>query len=465
VNGSGIEKSFYQVADYNGTEWRANDQRGFLNDDFDQQAINAQFTAVTGTWTANASGALEQSDENLSNTNIYAPLTQNLSNRYLYHWNGMISGTGTNRRAGLHFFCDSPTLTNRGNNYFVWFRADQSVCEFYKVTSDVFSLMYSVPMTVNVGTWYDYKVTYDRITGEIAVYQNDAFVGSWTDPSPIANGNYVSFRSGNCDWQIDNFQVYRTRYSNAQTQVNVGNCASCDMRYENTNPLAPAGRIRSINNDNAHNISIITQADVNVDWTAPIMPAIILDGTAADIDTTFNLTQLQAHWSTAVDTNSGVANYWIAIGTTSGDSDVVSWTNNLMAQSVTSSLLLTPGQWYYFSVRAKNFAGLTSGNIPSDGQVAELSTGILPANENFTIEAFPNPASDVVYVRVNAPMEMDGILSVVDVTGKIISSQQVKFTQAGMAILPVEFGTLAAGVYFIRLQSDKQDTTIKIIHQ
>jgi spore germination protein YaaH len=465
VNGSGIEKSFYQVADYNGTEWRANDAEGFLNDDFDQQIINPQFTPVTGTWSANISGALEQNDENLSNTNIYAPLTQNLSNRYLYHWNGMISGTGNNRRAGLHFFCDNPSLTNRGNNYFVWFRADQSVCEFYKVTNDVFSLMYSVPMTVNVSTWYDYKVTYDRITGEIAVYQNDVFVGSWTDPSPIANGNYVSFRSGNCDWQIDNFQVYRSRYSNAQTLVNVGNCASCDMRYENTNPTAPAGRIRSINNDNAHNISVITQTDVNVDWTAPIMPAIILDGTAADIDTTFNLTQLEANWIAATDTNSGVANYWFAIGTTSGDSDVVGWTNNAMMQTVTTPVVLTAGQWYYFSVRSWNNAGLVSGNIPSDGQVAELSTGISVENNSATLQAFPNPAGDVVYVRVNSPIGINGTLSLFDATGKIISTTSVKSETSFSSVLPIEFGTLDAGVYFIRLQSANQDTTIKIIHQ
>ncbi|MCX6311587.1 MAG: glycosyl hydrolase family 18 protein [Bacteroidetes bacterium] len=464
INGSGIQKSFYQVSGYTGTEWRANDARGFLNDDFDLQTINSQWTAATGTWLANASGALEQNNEALSNTNIYAPLTQNLSNRYLYHWQGKISGTGNTRRAGLHFFCDNSTLTNRGNNYFVWFRADQSVCEFYKTTNDVFSLMYSVPMTVVVNTWYDYKVTYDRISGEIVVYQNDNFVGSWIDTTPIANGNSVSFRSGNCNWQIDNFQVYRSRYPNAATSINVGNCPSCDMQFQNPNPATPAGRIRSVNNDNAHNISAIAQTNVNVDWTAPVMP-IILDGTAADIDTTFNLTQLQANWAAAVDPNSGIASYWFAIGTTSGDSNVVAWTNNAMLQNNTTPLVLTVGQWYYFNVRAKNNAGLVSANIPSDGQVAEVATGIF-TNENATsLEAFPNPFSDILNVRITSSSILDGTITLTDLSGRIVVDQLVKFVQPGIAVLPMDVSNLAAGVYFVTLQTGNMKNTIRVIQQ
>ncbi|CAN5242673.1 hypothetical protein BH09BAC5_BH09BAC5_02820 [soil metagenome] len=463
AGGSGLEKSFYQVSDYNGSEWRANDSRGFLNDDFDLQTINPQWTSVTGTWSANSSGVLEQNDEVLSNTNIYAPLTQNLSNRYLYHWNGKISGTGNNRRAGFHFFCDNPTLSNRGNNYFVWFRADQSVCEFYKVTNDVFSLMYSVPMNIAVGTWYDYKVTYDRITGEIAVYQDNIFIGSWTDTAMISNGNYVSFRSGNCNWQIDNFQVFRSRYANAQTTVNVGNCVSCDMRYENTNPLTPAGRIRSVNNDVAHNISLIDQTDVNVDWTAPIMP-VILDGNAADIDTTYNLNQLEANWANAVDTNSGVASYWYAIGTTSGDSDVVGWTNNILSLNTTVPATLTIGQWYYFSVRAWNNAGLVSLNIPSDGQVAELSSGISVNGNANEFYAFPNPCNDVLTIIVGGEGAKDGILTLTDLSGKIIKTENVPLINRSPMLFTWNISDVAAGMYMLQYSSGNNSFTKRIIH-
>lgn len=465
AGGTGIEKSFYQVSEFNGTEWRANETRGFFNDDFDQPAIHPQWTGVTGIWSTNAPGQLEQSDETSTNTNIYAPLTQNLSNRYLYHWQGQITGTGNNRRAGLHFFCDNPSLTNRGNSYFVWFRVDQSVLEFYKVVNDVFTLEQSFPMTVNAGQWYDWKVTYDRITGEIAVYQDDAFAGSWTDASPYANGDYVSFRSGNCNWKVDNFHVYRSRFSNAQTTVFVGNCASCDMRYENTNPAAPAGRIRSMTNDNAHNVSPVVQTDVNVDWTAPLMPAIITDGPATDIDTTFNLFQLEANWPAAVDTNSGVQEYSFAIGTTSGDSDVVAWTVNGLLQNVTAPVTLTAGQWYYFNVRAVNNAGLLSGNVTSDGQVAETSTGNVETDAFATVTAFPNPCTAMLYVYVNSHVATGMTLTLRDAAGRMIMKQQVSFAQPGTALLPLDVTEIAAGVYFLELSAGDHSTTTRIIRQ
>ncbi|HXC06345.1 MAG TPA: N-acetylmuramoyl-L-alanine amidase, partial [Bacteroidia bacterium] len=231
AGGSGLFKSFYQVIDLNGTDWRANNTQGFFSDNFNQAAISPEWTSSVGTWLLNTTNvSLEQTDQTNANTNIYASLTQNLSNVYLYNWSGMISGTGTNRRAGLHIFCDSAGLANRGNNYFVWFRVDQSVCEFYKTTNNVFSLVNSVAMTTAAGQWYDWKVVYDRSTGKLEVFQNNVFIGSYTDPTPISNGSYISFRSGNCDWQIQNFKVYRSRAANTPEAISVGTCPACMLR-------------------------------------------------------------------------------------------------------------------------------------------------------------------------------------------------------------------------------------------
>ncbi|HRD40890.1 MAG TPA: hypothetical protein PLC65_19840, partial [Bacteroidia bacterium] len=141
TGGSGVEKGYYQVIDFNGTEWRANYTRGFFADNFDN-AIHPEWTQKTGTWGI-SNNALEQSDETSTaagNTNIYASLTQNLSNRYLYHFLAKIEGTGTNRRAGLHFFCDNADSTNRNNSYFVWFRLDDQKIQIYKVVNNNFGL-------------------------------------------------------------------------------------------------------------------------------------------------------------------------------------------------------------------------------------------------------------------------------------------------------------------------------------
>ncbi|HEU4719494.1 MAG TPA: glycosyl hydrolase family 18 protein [Bacteroidia bacterium] len=460
--GSGIEKSFYQVCDYNGNDWRANNADGFFNDDFSQPVISSDWTTMVGTWAVNSSGQLEQSDESQSNTNIYAPLTQNLSNRYVYCWDGAISGTGNNRRAGFHFFCDDATQTNRGNSYFVWFRVDQGTLEFYKVVNNVFTLEQSYPMTVNAGQWYNWKVIYDRITGVIEVYQDDVFAGSWTDPAPYSSGNAVSFRSGNCNWKVDNFHVFRSRYSNAQTTVSVGTCPACDIRYENTSPVAPSGKIRSLTKDNAHNLSAIDETNVNVDWTAPLMPAVIFDGNAADIDTTFNLSLIEGNWNAAADTNSGVYEYWYAIGTTSGDSDFVSWTSNGLSQSVSLPATLTAGQWYYFSVRAENNAGLVSGNVQSDGQVAELSTGTGADETGNGLNIFPNPSSGMIYISVAAAGSCTVVIT--DEAGREVGRFR-KDASAGASVLPFDASALNSGIYFVHLYTDSGTSTSRFIRR
>jgi spore germination protein YaaH len=441
VGGSGLEKRFYQVAQYNGTEWRANHARGFFNDDF-TTAIHPDWTQKVGTWTINANH-LEQTDQNQSNSNIYAPLTQNLSNRYLYHWQGMINGTGTNRRAGLHFFCDQPDSTNRGNNYFVWFRVDQSVVEFYKTTNNVFSLMKQVSQTIAAGTWYDYKVTYDRITGEIAVWINNAYVGSWTDSSPIANGGYISFRNGNSDFAVDDFKIYRSRAATAT--INVGSANTNDIQYENTSPILPGGSISSIVKDTAYNLSTIATQTLNVDWTAPICSPLVNDGLSNDVDTVYSTTQLSANWGNAKDTNSAVAYYQYAIGTTPGAQNIVAFTNNGTNTSVTKTgLSLSAGQTYYFTVQAVDGAGLICSAINSDGAIVEASTGISNVNTQQVL-LYPNPNDGNFYISTASEKAN---IEITDVTGRLLITETLSSLNGSIRLNTA----LPNGSYFLRVK-------------
>jgi hypothetical protein len=174
TGGSGVQKGYYQVIDYDNTEWRANYTKGFFADNFDN-AIHPEWTIKTGTWGI-ASNALVQTDEvstAAGNTNIYAALTQSLSNRYMYHFLAKFEGAGTTRRAGFHFFCDQPDSSIRNNSYFVWFRLDDQKVQLYKVVNNVFGApKVDLPLTFNASQWYDIKTVYDRITGKITIYFN-----------------------------------------------------------------------------------------------------------------------------------------------------------------------------------------------------------------------------------------------------------------------------------------------------
>lgn len=457
--GSGIEKSFYQVLEYNGSEWRANNSNGFFSDNFDN-AIHPDWTVGSGTWAING-GYLEQNNQTNTNTNIYAPLKQNLSNRYLYNWQGKIDGTGANRRSGFHFFCDSAAQTNRGNSYFVWFRADQNLLEIYKVANNSYgAAVFSTPVTINTGTWYDYKVLYDRISGKMDVYVNNALIGAWTDSAPYSSGNYISFRSGDCNYMVNDLKVYRSRLPSVT--ISVGAASMNDVRYQNPNPVTPSCKVKSITKDVAGNLSAVASQNVNIDWTIPTS-SVVNDGTSADIDTTYSLTQLSANWTMSADTNSGLVKYWYAIGATPGATDIVNWTNNSLNTSVTKTgLSLLPNQNYYFTIQSKDSAGLLSTVSSSDGQMILITSIDEPSA--FGLHVFPNPFTNTTNISYQLLEYSKTEITLSDVLGKeIILYKDSQLAGKYELTINANELNLSEGMYFIKFITDKGQRVMKIV--
>lgn len=382
-NGSGIARRFYQVSDFDGSYWRGNFQRGFFKDTFENLDTTLwKVPQNAGAWYID-SNALVQTDTLLNNTNIYAPLTQTLSNTYLYHFTAKVEDpTHTNgRRFGLHYFSDNGALSNRGNSYFVWFRIDSNKLEFYKVVNNVYSLENVIDdIVITPETVYDFKIIYDRITGETYVYIDDSLRGAWVDQQPLTNnGDYISLRTGNSMLTVYDFNVYRTRHTTAN--ITVGELPSKDIRYQNPSPAVHAAKIKSIATDNAHNISPIAVCTLNVDWSPPDTISYVNDGLGANIDTTTSFIALSANWAPSSDTNSDIDAYWYAIGSSPGDTNIVGWTNNGLNISIThSGLNLDFDTTYYFSVKALNGAGLWSSKAISSGALVFNATDLLTAN-------------------------------------------------------------------------------------
>ena len=466
VGGTGIEKSFYQPTYYNGTEWRSNGLRGFFNDDFVGTTIHPDWTTSVGTWSI-VSGALVQSDETNSNTNIYATVTQSLSNRYLYCFKGTITGGNTNRRAGIYIACDNPSQTQRGNSYMIWFRPDQSSIEFYKSVNNSIGLpTYSTACTIVPGTTYDYKISYDRITGEIKVWQNNVFIDSWTDTSPHATGTAVSFRTGNSTFKIDDFKIFRSRA--ASTSVLVGSSNTNDLRNENPASTVAAGKISSITKDNTNNLSTISSATLNIDWTKPIVSSVILsDGNAVDIDTTNIGNQLSFNYTAAKDTNSSVVSYSFAIGTSSlGGQNIASWTNNSTNLSGTKTgLSLVNGTKYYIMIKARNGAGLVSDSVVSDGIIyLPITTGVNNLTALNELSIYPNPTNNIANISLISDYSKTINYSLFDAQGKLIESKQFNVNQGINSMqINTEQLQLSKGIYFIKFATDGKEAVKKLV--
>lgn len=366
----GIAYSFFNVSDFDGTNWSANETFGFFNDEFEQTTLAANWTNSVGTWTL-SNGTLQQTDEVETNTNLNTSLTQTDQKVYLYHWTGQINGSGTNRRAGIHFFCDDPTSTQRGNSYMVYWRVDSDKCQIYKSDGTNIPLMTNDDVVVDPNTTYDFKILYNPATGLIQAYLDDELSSSWTDPTPLTSGSGLSLRTGNCIGVYDDFRVYTSRTSSEL--ITLGSSSEM-LRYQNPNPSTPSGQVRSIAIDNANNWSIVASDLVDVDWTSP-SSVTVQDGLSSDIDV-FNInTEISGNWNSSSDSHSGISKYEYSIGTSAGSTNVVNWTNNGTSTTFTKTgLSLTYNTTYFVNVRTTNGAGLISSISSSDGQLLENPT-------------------------------------------------------------------------------------------
>lgn len=431
-----VQSSFWNVADLNG-EWHSNINEGFAFDEFNE--LLPEWISVTGTWNQ-GSGSLIQSDESLANTNMYLDVDQNNHDIYLYEWRARTGGAGTNRRTGFHFMCDNPALPNRGNSYFVWFRPDQSELQFYKVISDVFSLVHTISFNTVINTWYNYKVVYNKISGRIDVFVDDVHVGYWQDGSPLTVGNAVSFRTGNATFEIDEFITYRNRP--ATDLITVGDMSSM-LRYQNPHPDTPAGRIQSVVLDDIYLLGYDTLM-VNVDFTSP-QYSLFPTEELIDADTIINLADFPVYVNIYNDPHSGGEQTFAGLGTSPGADDVLPFTLLGLGDSViVSTSGLISGNYYYTNVYSVNHAGLISDTTSSDGFLFINTASIQETGEELNF--YPNPAQSVLMVN---SLYYQAV-ALYDVHGKIIFTRQLG---AGTYSIPVN--EISSGYYFLSLNGKR----------
>jgi len=461
TGGSGVDKRFYTVNDYNGTEWRGNSTKGFFNDNFNT-ILNSDWHTndSIGSWNV-SSGYLNQTYTGSNKTRLSVPVTQDSTHIWLYHWK-MAFNPGTTRRAGMYIMAADPTQSYLGSGYLIWFRADDDKCEIYYIKNNTMSgIVATVPCTINDNVFYDFKVIYNPFTGVVSAFMNNVALCSYTDPQPLKNAGYISLRTGNAFTMYDDIKVYKSRGTTAP--VSVGAAATNDIRFQNTNPSSPAGLINSICIDSIGNLSAIASQNINIDWTTPSCNT-VNDGTSADIDTTTSLTMLSANWTASIDTNSGIVKYWYAIGTLPGEADLVTWTDNLLASTITrSGLSLTSGQTYYFSVRTENGAGLTK-ICSSDGILIGNSTNIDENESNINISVQPNPFNGSTTVFFNTKMQQPLRISITDMLGKEILLFNTTYDQGNHSFeINADELHLAKGIFILKLFSDKATSSLKLI--
>ena len=105
------------------------------------------------------------------------------------------------------------------------------------------------------------------------------------------------------------------------------------------------------------------------DTTPPSNIATVNDGTGSDINST-TLTAQLLQTGQLLDTESQISGYKYAVGTIAGATNTC-WTDDSGTSVTKTSLSLTTGQAYYFSVKAVNGYSLESDAKNSDGVLVE----------------------------------------------------------------------------------------------
>ncbi len=432
---AGVQTRFYLLgmkpSGYAG--WSARAPLGFVNEDFQDNRTN--WTNAADTWTLTG-GIIKNNSATNENTNLYMSALQSQYSTYLYHWDQKITSAGTNQRAGLHFFCSNGAGTNRGNSYFVFFRASTNKVQIYKVNNDVHTLVKEDACTVNLGTSYDVKVVYNPANGTIKVFVDDALKSTWVDSSPLQNGSAISLRTGECITEFDNVRMYRSR--GTSVDVTVG-------------PLGHFNQpsVSSVRSGLARSILL----NSNNQWSPEVYQQYLVDFTTA-LPTTLTYELKKENGVTKItsvfnfkDEESEVSKVHVALGTKSGENDLLDWQDVTDLKYFEHTLYRQENNTVFITYIVTNNAGLEdkfSFNTSKDHQATALA------------RIFPNPSRD--YFSIDQ-IPTNTSVQILDQMGRTIWSGNVN------PLEKIDITALSSGMYSIKIKTDDLEIVRSLVRE
>ncbi|MDG2367412.1 MAG: T9SS type A sorting domain-containing protein [Candidatus Marinimicrobia bacterium] len=194
---------------------------------------------------------------------------------------------------------------------------------------------------------------------------------SYTSSLNTLSGNwtgFTDFTSGIVDYQyaigttVNGTEVKNWTSNGIDTSFSY-------LDYTLTNSAAYFISVKAI--DMVGNVSdTVSSNGVVVDHEIPLV-GLVVDGIDGDKAFT-NTDTIYASWSGFADSLSGISHYEYAVGTIQGGTDIISWTDNAIENSIVLANILKDASSYYVSVRAVDNVGNTSEVAISNGIIADF---------------------------------------------------------------------------------------------
>lgn len=256
------QNCFYTIKDFDGTEWRGNNLRGFISEDFEQPNLHSEWVSYMGWWNVQ-NGSLLQFDSSSQNTQLNISLVQDNASSFLYQWKMKIEGNGAEQAAGVHIFSDNLWQDFRGNSYLIYFYEDQDKIRIFKTDSaGNYETMLIEDVVISADEWLNCKVIYDPNVGRVSVYLDDNRVADIVDDNPLQNGNGLSFRTGETSATFDDVAVYKGRDCSGTKNIMVATNGDC--RFESQNDSTFVCGIQSVGFSNMRGWSVPDESQVKI---------------------------------------------------------------------------------------------------------------------------------------------------------------------------------------------------------
>jgi hypothetical protein len=133
---------------------------------------------------------------------------------------------------------------------------------------------------------------------------------------------------------------------------------------------------------------------------------------------------------------------------------------NYMGTAAAKGQSSTYSYWDEKPVSGLNHYRLKMFNKAGDFVYSKVVTAFVKGQGAFVVEAYPNPVSDALTVRINGTIGNNATIILTDVGGKLISETVVTGTES-----KINMGSLAQGMYFIKYFDDNHSQTIKVNKQ
>lgn len=395
----GIDYRFYQVMGKDHERWSANQEKGFLCDNFDD--LNTDYwQCQSGTWNC----VNNQLKQTATGTSLIAtPINTNQADAYLYDFYASLQSSGESTGyLEFLFHCDAINQQAANSGYAMRVLSSEGRLELGHIANGQWTGISGTYLTSNENSYYFFRIIHDRANHRIKIFRNGVLVLSTTDDNPLTSeGNYLAFSTQNCIACFDNLRVYHSRAENVT--ISVSNDPNSDAHYPAKNGNAQA-KIKSIVVDNASQFSALKEKALRIDYTPPTFQGIVNDGYQQDVDT-WSSSTFAANWTDATDNNSGIARYEYIIECQQNPYIQRQRRGTTMDPQLREEMRFLSNVNYHVKVRAQNQAGLYSDFIYSDGFTYKSSNAA--RIRDIVTSVTPNPATEYVTISLHLVDNLD----------------------------------------------------------